>query len=74
AQFMTPQAALKLRQALGGLAWSHHRRNAIVLYDKRLQTRGYGATILDALPQCELYQAPAADLAERIAEWTRAEG
>lgn len=74
AQFMTPQAALKLRQALGGLAWSHRRRNAIVLYDKRLQTRGYGETILDALPQCELYQAPAADLAERIAEWTRAEG
>jgi DNA polymerase III epsilon subunit family exonuclease len=74
AQFMTPQAALKLRQALGGLAWSHRRRNAIVLYDKRLQTRGYGETILDALPQCELYQAPAAELAERIAEWTRAEG
>ncbi|HEX2349396.1 MAG TPA: exonuclease domain-containing protein [Ktedonobacterales bacterium] len=71
AQFMTPQAALKLRQALGGLAWSHRRRNAIVLYDKRLQTRGYGETILDALPQCELYQARAADLAERIAEWTR---
>ena len=72
AQFMTPQAALKLRQALGGLAWSHRRRNAIVLYDKRLQTRSYGETILDALPQCELYQARAADLAERITEWTRA--
>jgi Rad3-related DNA helicase/DNA polymerase III epsilon subunit-like protein len=73
AQFMTPQAALKLRQALGGLAWSHRRRNAIVLYDKRLQTRSYGETILDTLPQCELYQARAADLAERIAEWTRAD-
>ena len=71
AQFMTPQAALKLRQALGGLAWSHTRRNAVVLFDKRLQTRGYGGTILGALPQCELYQAPAADLAERIADWTR---
>jgi Rad3-related DNA helicase len=73
AQFMTPQAALKLRQALGGLAWSHSRRNAIVLYDKRLQTRGYGATIIGALPQCELYQAPAADLAERIADWVGAQ-
>lgn len=72
AQFMTPQAALKLRQALGGLAWSHTRRNAIVLFDKRLQTRSYGGTILGALPQCDLYQAPAADLAERIADWTAA--
>ena len=71
AQYMTPQAALKLRQALGGLAWSHTRRNAVVLYDRRLQTRGYGGVILGALPQCELYQAPAADLAERIADWTR---
>ncbi|HEX8996869.1 MAG TPA: exonuclease domain-containing protein [Ktedonobacterales bacterium] len=70
-QFMTPQAALKLRQALGGLAWSHKRRNAVVLYDRRLQTRSYGGAILGALPQCELYQAPAADLAERIADWTR---
>ena len=74
AQFMTPLAALKLRQALGGLAWSHRRRNAIVLYDKRLQTRGYGATILGALPQCEVYQAPAAELAERVAEWMRGDG
>lgn len=73
AQFMTPQAALKLRQALGGLAWSHRRRNAVVLYDRRLQTRGYGATVIGALPQCELYQAPAADLAERIADWTSAQ-
>ncbi|HET9109906.1 MAG TPA: exonuclease domain-containing protein [Ktedonobacterales bacterium] len=72
AQFMTPQAALKLRQALGGLAWSHSRRNAVVLFDKRLQTRSYGGTILGALPQCDLYQAPAADLAERIADWTSA--
>jgi len=71
AQYMTPQAALKLRQALGGLAWSHPRRNAVVLYDRRLQTRSYGGIILGALPQCELYQAPAADLAERIADWTR---
>ncbi len=71
AQFMTPQAALKLRQALGGLAWSHPRRNAVVLYDRRLQTRSYGDTILGALPQCELYQAPAADLTERITDWTQ---
>lgn len=70
AQFMTPQAALKQRQALGGLAWSHTRRNAVVLFDRRLQTRGYGGAILGSLPQCELYQAPAADLAERIADWT----
>ncbi|HEX9037348.1 MAG TPA: exonuclease domain-containing protein [Ktedonobacterales bacterium] len=72
-QFMTPQAALKLRQALGGLAWSHERRNAIVLFDRRLQTRGYGPTILGALPDCAPYQGSLSALPDRVARWTRGE-
>jgi DNA polymerase III epsilon subunit family exonuclease len=72
-QFITPQAALKLRQALGGLAWSHTRRNAVVLFDRRLQTRGYGPTILSALPACEQYQGALSSLPERIARWTGAQ-
>jgi Rad3-related DNA helicase/DNA polymerase III epsilon subunit-like protein len=71
-QFITPQAALKLRQALGGLAWSHSRRNAVILFDRRLQTRGYGPTILSALPECEQYQGPLSALPDRIARWTGA--
>lgn len=71
-QFMTPQAALKLRQALGGLAWSHSRRNAVVLFDRRLQTRGYGPTILSALPECAQYQGSLSALPERVARWTSA--
>ncbi len=72
-QFMTPQAALKMRQALGGLAWSHTRRNAVVLFDRRIQTRSYGPTILSALPECEQYQGSLSALPERVARWTRGE-
>ena len=72
-QFMTPQAALKMRQALGGLAWSHTRRNAVVLFDRRLQTRSYGPTILSALPECEQYLGSVSALPERVARWTRGE-
>jgi Rad3-related DNA helicase len=68
-QFVVPHAALKLRQALGGLAWSHWRRNAVVLFDRRLQTRGYGPTILSTLPRCTPYQEPAAQIVDRIQEW-----
>ncbi len=68
-QFVVPQAALKLRQALSGLAWSHSARNAVVLFDRRAQTRGYGPTVLGTLPRCSQHQEPAAALAERIAEW-----
>ena len=35
---------------------SHWRRNAIVLFDRRLQTRSYGPTILGTLPRCTQYQ------------------
>jgi Rad3-related DNA helicase/DNA polymerase III epsilon subunit-like protein len=70
-QFVVPHAALKLRQALGGLAWSHWRRNAVVLFDHRLQTRGYGPTILGTLPRCTHYQEPVAQVIERIEEWVR---
>jgi Rad3-related DNA helicase len=72
-QFVVPQAALKLRQALAGLAWgqpgSQSARNAVVLFDRRAQTRGYGATVLGTLPHCSQHKESVADLAERIAEW-----
>lgn len=68
-QFMTPVAALKLRQALGGLAWSQPRRNVVVLFDRRLQTRGYGPTILGALPECSHYQGALSALPEQAAAW-----
>ncbi|MGO8946944.1 MAG: exonuclease domain-containing protein [Ktedonobacterales bacterium] len=68
-QFLVPHAALKLRQALGGLAWSHWRRNAVVLFDHRLQTRGYGSTVLGTLPRCRQFQEPVARVIERIEEW-----
>jgi ATP-dependent DNA helicase DinG len=68
-QFVVPQAALKLRQALNGLSWSHRQRNAVVLFDRRIQTRGYGPTILASLPRCTQHQEPVAQLSERVAEW-----
>ena len=57
-QFVVPQAALKLRQALSGLAWSHSERNAVVLFDRRVQTRGYGASIVGSLPRCTQHEEP----------------
>ncbi|HLJ80968.1 MAG TPA: helicase C-terminal domain-containing protein, partial [Ktedonobacterales bacterium] len=73
-QFVVPHAALRLRQALGGLAWSHHQRNAIVLFDRRIQTRGYGPTILGTLPPCTQYQEPVERIAERVVEWIDGDG
>jgi ATP-dependent DNA helicase DinG len=67
--FVVPQGALRIRQALNGLAWSHSQRNAVVLFDRRIQTRGYGPTILGTLPRCEQYEESLARITERVAEW-----
>jgi Rad3-related DNA helicase len=68
-QFVVPHSALRVRQALGGLAWSHRQRNAVVLFDRRLQTRAYGPTILGTLPRCTQYQEEMGQIAERVVEW-----
>jgi ATP-dependent DNA helicase DinG len=68
-QFVVPHAALRVRQALGGLAWSHNRRNAVVLFDRRAQTRGYSSTLLGTLPHCTQYQETMAQITERAVEW-----
>ena len=67
--FVVPQGALRLQQALNGLAWSHSQRNAVVLFDRRIQTRDYGPTILGTLPRCEQYEESLARITERVTEW-----
>ncbi len=67
--FVVPQGAFRLRQALNGLAWSHSQRNTVVLFDRRIQTRGYGPTILGTLPRCEQYEDSLARITERVTEW-----
>lgn len=69
ADFIVPHAALRIHQALSGLAWSHRTRNAVVLFDRRLQTRAYGPTILGSLPRCTHYQEAMDRITERVAEW-----
>ncbi len=67
--FVVPQGALRLRQALNGLAWSHNQRNAVVLFDRRIQTRDYGPMILGTLPRCEQYEESLTRITERVGEW-----
>jgi Rad3-related DNA helicase len=66
---VVPNAALKVRQALNGLAWSHSRRNAVVLFDGRVTGRSYGASILATLPECAEWHDSLEHLAARVAEW-----
>jgi ATP-dependent DNA helicase DinG len=79
-QFVIPQASLRLRQALNRLSWSGSgeapagtRRNAIVLFDKRVQAKDYGPVFLSSMPQCTVRQGSVSVLPEHVADWIRGE-
>ncbi|MEO5902611.1 MAG: helicase C-terminal domain-containing protein [Gemmatimonadaceae bacterium] len=50
ADYMVPHAALRLKQGFGRLIRTKTDRGAIVIADPRVVTKGYGATMLRALP------------------------
>jgi DNA polymerase III epsilon subunit family exonuclease len=78
-QFVIPQATLRLRQALNRLSWSGAsaaagvRRNAIVLFDKRVQAKDYGSVFLSSMPHCTVRQGNVSVLPEQVAAWVRGE-
>lgn len=73
-QFVVPYAALRLRQALNGLAWSHQQRNAVVLFDRRVVSREYGPSILATLPHCTVRHEPLEHLVDQVAAWVDTDG
>lgn len=73
-QVTVPMAALRLRRALNRLAWSSTRRNAVVLFDRRISSKEYGATILHTLPQCSQRQGAVSHMPEIILDWLTATG
>jgi ATP-dependent DNA helicase DinG len=72
-QYVLPQATLKLRQGLNRLAWGSGRRNAIVLFDKRVQAKDYGAVLQNSLPRCTVRQGSTAQVPDQVVAWVRGE-
>jgi DNA polymerase III epsilon subunit family exonuclease len=68
-QFIIPQAALRLRQALNRLAWGTPRRNAVVLFDKRIQAKEYGQVFLNTLPDCTTHRGSVSLMPEHVSQW-----
>ncbi len=73
-QVTVPMAALRVRRALNRLAWSSTGRNAVVLFDRRVSSKEYGATILHTLPQCSQRQGAVSHMPEIILDWLTASG
>jgi len=52
--YVLPQAVLQLKQGVGRLLRSDDDRGAMAILDARLHTRGYGKSVLRALPPAHL--------------------
>jgi len=68
-QLTVPVAALRMRRILNRLAWNETKRNVIVLFDRRVTSKEYGAMILHSLPRCSQRQSTASHLSESVLEW-----
>ena len=73
-QVTVPLASLRMRRALNRLAWSGAGRNAVVLFDRRVLSKEYGATILHTLPRCSQRQSAALHMPEIILDWLTTTG
>src|SRR5579883_1023341 len=73
-QLTVPVAALRMRRALNRLVWSDTKRNAVVLFDRRVISKEYGSTILHSLPHCSQRQAAVSHMPETILDWLTGTG
>jgi hypothetical protein len=55
------------------VAWSGTQRNAVVLFDKRVQAKDYGAVFMNSMPRCAVRQGSVSVLPEQVAGWIRGE-
>lgn len=73
-QVTVPIASLRMRRALNRLAWTDTRRNAVVLFDRRVISKDYGATVLHSLPRCSQRQGALSHMSELVLDWLTATG
>jgi len=68
-QLTVPVAALRMRRTLNRLAWNDTKRNAIVLFDRRITSKEYGSMVLNSLPRCSQRESNVSHMSESILEW-----
>ena len=72
-QYSVPQAILRFRQGFGRLIRSQSDRGVVVIMDRRVHSKMYGAQFLKSLPSCQIRAAPAADLPRLAKGWLAVE-
>lgn len=70
-EYALPDAILRFRQGFGRLIRSHTDRGVAVILDKRIISKSYGSSFLEALPDCAVRQIPLQMLPGIAHDWLR---
>jgi Rad3-related DNA helicase len=68
-EYMVPQAILRFKQGFGRLIRSRNDRGAVVVLDRRLQSKSYGRAFLQSLPKCTVRTGPLRDMPQEVIRW-----
>ena len=68
-EYALPQAVLRFKQGFGRLIRTRSDRGAIVVLDRRIKSKYYGAAFLGSLPLCVVKSGPARQLPGEVAAW-----
>lgn len=67
--YSLPQTALKLKQGVGRLIRSRDDRGVIIVCDRRLVEKSYGARLRAVLPDAEFLVLPGGEVISRTAQF-----
>lgn len=68
-QYAVPEAVLRFRQGFGRLIRSCTDRGVVVVLDRRIVSKSYGASFLDSLPDCTRFGGRIKELPAKAARW-----
>jgi len=67
--YAVPEAVLRFRQGFGRLIRSRSDRGVVVILDRRIMSRTYGAWFLMALPPCAIHRGPLTEIGAVVKAW-----
>jgi len=68
-EYAIPQAVLRFKQGFGRLIRSKSDRGVIVVLDRRIRTKFYGAAFLGSLPLCVVKSGTSRHLPGEVVGW-----
>jgi DNA polymerase-3 subunit epsilon/ATP-dependent DNA helicase DinG len=73
AQYALPQSVLRFKQGFGRLIRSKTDRGVLVVLDRRITSKKYGAAFLETLPDCRVLEASVREMPGMVEGWLERE-